>query len=133
MFDCEQALTFTDIRCDIRADGYKGKPETLHTLDLNADKAPLSQTAAILDFFPFLRRMPEFLLSTKREGRAIHRREIKLFRDHYVTTRQKLKDGTAKASMLTSKDQSCVDADRPNTAERLCRPGQDAKGRRVLG
>lgn len=33
IFGGECALTNVDIRCDIRAGGYKGKPETLHTLE----------------------------------------------------------------------------------------------------
>lgn len=56
----------------------------------------ISQTAAILDFFPILRRLPDFLLPVKREGRKTHRREIKLFRDHYLNTKQRLKEGSAK-------------------------------------
>lgn len=58
----------------------------------------VSQTAAILDFFPLLRRLPDFLLPVIREGREIHRRELNLFQDHYLTTKQRLKDGTAKVA-----------------------------------
>ena len=52
--------------------------------------------AAILDFFPVLRRLPKFLLPIVKEGSEIHRRELKLFRDHYLNTKQRLKDGSAK-------------------------------------
>lgn len=60
----------------------------------------VSQTAAILDFFPVLRRLPDLLLSVKKEGREIHNRELKLFRDHYLNTKQRLKDGVAKVAQI---------------------------------
>lgn len=52
--------------------------------------------AAILDFFPIFRHLPDWMLSVKRKGRETHRREIKLFRDHYLNTKQRLKGGTSK-------------------------------------
>jgi len=49
-----------------------------------------------MDFFPFLRKVPDFLLTVKREAKKLHQREITLFRDHYFETRRKLQKGTAK-------------------------------------
>ncbi|RDW79387.1 hypothetical protein BP6252_04025 [Coleophoma cylindrospora] len=55
-----------------------------------------SPTAALLDVFPILRRLPDILLPIKKHGRDIHRREFKLFSDHYLNTKKKLQNGTAK-------------------------------------
>ena len=57
---------------------------------------PISQTAAILDLLPIFRRLPDTLLPIKKEGREIHKRELTLFRGHYLKAKQGLKDGTAK-------------------------------------
>ncbi|MCJ1468407.1 hypothetical protein MMC07_007035 [Pseudocyphellaria aurata] len=61
-----------------------------------------SRMAALLDLVPVSRRLPDFVLSIKREGREIHRRELKLFRGLYLQAKQELQVGTAKPSV-------CVD------------------------
>ena len=50
--------------------------------------------------FPFLRNLPEFLLPIKKYGREIHRREHSLFLGHYLSTKKKLEEGTAKVRNL---------------------------------
>ncbi|KAI5854501.1 cytochrome P450 [Durotheca rogersii] len=71
-----------------------------------------SRTAAILDLVPVLRRLPEFLLPIKKEGREIHEREKALFRSHYLKAKQGLQDGTAKPCV-------CVDLVKIQKAEGL--------------
>nr|BDX35607.1 cytochrome P450 monooxygenase StrG [Stachybotrys sp.] len=55
-----------------------------------------SLTAALLDLIPVLRKLPEFVLPIKKEGREIHNRELKLFRDLYLKTKEDLRNGKAK-------------------------------------
>ncbi|KAG9698594.1 putative cytochrome P450, partial [Aureobasidium melanogenum] len=54
-----------------------------------------SSTAALLDVFPVLRRLPDILLPIRQYGRQIHERERELFMHHYTTVKQKIKDRTA--------------------------------------
>lgn len=54
-----------------------------------------------MDFFPFLRKVPDFLLPVKREAKKLHQREISLFRNHYFEARRKLQNGTAKVCTPT--------------------------------
>ncbi|KFA67216.1 hypothetical protein S40285_06288 [Stachybotrys chlorohalonatus IBT 40285] len=55
-----------------------------------------SRTATLLDLIPLLRNLPEFMLPIKKEGRELHRRELQLFRDLYLKTKEDLKRGKAK-------------------------------------
>jgi hypothetical protein len=54
------------------------------------------QTAALFDLLPILRYLPDFLAPIKKEGREIHRRELKLFRGLFLNAKTGLQDGTAK-------------------------------------
>ncbi|KAL9622082.1 MAG: hypothetical protein Q9160_003581 [Pyrenula sp. 1 TL-2023] len=60
-----------------------------------------SRTAALLDLVPVLRRLPDIAMPIVREGRAIHQREMKLFRGLFLQAKQGLKDGTAKVPSLS--------------------------------
>ncbi|KAF5602430.1 cytochrome p450 [Fusarium subglutinans] len=55
-----------------------------------------SRTAALLDLIPALRRIPDFLMPIKKEGRKIHERELGLFRGFYLAAKKGLNDGSAK-------------------------------------
>ncbi|KAG4292662.1 hypothetical protein FPRO06_12150 [Fusarium proliferatum] len=55
-----------------------------------------SRTAALLDLIPALRRIPEFLMPIKKEGRKIHKREQNLFLRFYLAAKKGLEDGSAK-------------------------------------
>jgi hypothetical protein len=50
----------------------------------------------MLDLLPMLRKLPDWLLPIKREGKEMHRQELKLFRDLYLDTKRSLGEGTAK-------------------------------------
>ena len=50
----------------------------------------------MFDLVPVLRRIPDFLLPMKKEGREMHRRELSLFRGLFLKTKEGLKLGTAK-------------------------------------
>lgn len=53
-------------------------------------------SAAILDLFPVLRRLPEFCLPMKRRARMLHRVEEKLYGDHWSRAKAKIEQGTLK-------------------------------------
>lgn len=55
-----------------------------------------TQVAALLDLFPVLRRLPDFLLPSRKLGREIHKRELRLFMRHFLNARKQLNSGTAK-------------------------------------
>ncbi|RWA04264.1 hypothetical protein EKO27_g10840 [Xylaria grammica] len=55
-----------------------------------------SRTAALLDVVPVLRYLPASLLPIKKEGKAIHRREMELFRGLFIRAKQGTRDGTTK-------------------------------------
>ena len=55
----------------------------------------------MLDLLPVLRNLPSFLLPIKKEGREIHRQELKLFRDLYLNAKRGLHQGTAKVRAET--------------------------------
>ncbi|PFH62264.1 hypothetical protein XA68_14395 [Ophiocordyceps unilateralis] len=55
-----------------------------------------TQVAALLDLFPILRRLPDFLLPSRKLGREVHKREMNLFMRHFLNARKQLSSGTAK-------------------------------------
>ncbi|KAK5626996.1 hypothetical protein RRF57_002711 [Xylaria bambusicola] len=55
-----------------------------------------SQSAALLDVFPILRHLPDFLLPVKKYARELHAKEYDLFVGHYLEAKRKLKEGKAK-------------------------------------
>ncbi|KAF1965437.1 cytochrome P450 [Bimuria novae-zelandiae CBS 107.79] len=52
--------------------------------------------SALLDLVPVLRCLPELFFPIKKEGRKIHGRELRLFRDLFLKTKEGLRKGTAK-------------------------------------
>ncbi|GAW26375.1 putative cytochrome P450 [Rosellinia necatrix] len=55
-----------------------------------------TQVAALLDLFPVLRRLPDFLLPSRKLGREVHKRELALFMRHLLNARKQLHSGNAK-------------------------------------
>ncbi|RCI12012.1 hypothetical protein L249_1078 [Ophiocordyceps polyrhachis-furcata BCC 54312] len=54
------------------------------------------EVAALLDLFPILRRLPDFLLPSRKLGMEVHKREMNLFMRHFLNARKQLSSGTAK-------------------------------------
>ncbi|OQE43099.1 hypothetical protein PENCOP_c003G02909 [Penicillium coprophilum] len=75
-----------------------GDPNFKEAFDIfdHSSEMITSPTATILDLFPMLRSLPEFMLPVVREGSKVHQREKRLFRGHYLETKRRLTDGTAK-------------------------------------
>ncbi|KAI1146431.1 cytochrome P450 [Nemania diffusa] len=60
-----------------------------------------SQTAALLDVFPILRRLPDVFLPKKRYAKGLHKKEYDLYVGHYLTAKRKLKEGKAKPCLCS--------------------------------
>ncbi len=52
-------------------------------------------TAALIDFFPFLRLLPDFILPTQAKARQLHKIEKELYLGHWLKCKNSIKSGTA--------------------------------------
>lgn len=61
-----------------------------------AEFAEVNQTgvAAILDSFPLLRSLPDFLLPLRKTAKELHRREKELYLGHWLRVKEEVKEGT---------------------------------------
>ena len=57
-----------------------------------------TETAALVDIFPFLRYLPDWLMPMVRHGKELHQKEFDLFVEHYRDTKRRLREGKAKVS-----------------------------------
>ncbi|KAI0430783.1 cytochrome P450 [Xylaria sp. FL1042] len=55
-----------------------------------------TQVSTLLDLFPILRRLPDFLLPSRKLGKEVHKRELALFMKHFLNARKQLNSGNAK-------------------------------------
>ncbi|KAJ9649238.1 hypothetical protein H2201_004246 [Coniosporium apollinis] len=53
-------------------------------------------TAALIDFFPILRRLPDWVLPTQKKAKELHEHEKRLYLKHWLNCKQAIKGGTAK-------------------------------------
>ncbi|KAI9853618.1 MAG: hypothetical protein M1830_006647, partial [Pleopsidium flavum] len=53
-------------------------------------------TAALIDFFPILRKLPDSILPTQAKAKALHQREKRLYRSHWLKAKNSIKDGSAR-------------------------------------
>lgn len=63
-----------------------------------AEFAEINQTgiAALLDSFPILRRLPDFLLPAQRKAKELHKKEKDLYLSHWLKAKQDIAAGTIK-------------------------------------
>lgn len=55
-----------------------------------------TNTAALMDSFPLLRWLPDFVLPTQAKAKRLHKAEKKLYLGHWLNAKNSIKDGTAK-------------------------------------
>jgi cytochrome P450 len=55
-----------------------------------------THTAALLDLFPVLRKLPDFLLPVRRYAKELHEKEIELYIGHWLNVKKAIKNETAK-------------------------------------
>ncbi|KAF9894534.1 hypothetical protein FE257_006419 [Aspergillus nanangensis] len=53
-------------------------------------------TAALIDFFPWLRKLPEFMLPTQRKAKELHEREKALYVGHWLRAKRDIHEGQIK-------------------------------------
>ena len=51
-------------------------------------------TAALIDFFPVLRQLPDFILSTQKKAKDLHKRERELYLRHWLRAKNEWKDSS---------------------------------------
>lgn len=58
--------------------------------------ATINQTgaAALIDFFPFLRQLPDFLLPTQKKAKELHKHEKALYRGHWLKAKKQTQENT---------------------------------------
>lgn len=54
-----------------------------------------SASAQILDVYPILRKLPEFLRPNYRYAKKLHEKELELYRGHWVEAKQRVLEGTS--------------------------------------
>jgi hypothetical protein len=57
------------------------------------------QSTALLDVFPMLRHLPDFLLPLRRYAKKLHEKEHDLYVGHYLAAKRRLKEGKAKVGV----------------------------------
>ncbi|KAF2491902.1 cytochrome P450 [Lophium mytilinum] len=55
-----------------------------------------TQTAALLDLFPFLRILPDFAVPLRKYAKNLHQKERELYVGHWMNVKKAIKKGTAK-------------------------------------
>ena len=53
-------------------------------------------TSALLDVFPILRLLPDFMVPLKAHSKRLHKKEKKLYVDHWMNVKKAIKNGSAK-------------------------------------
>ena len=53
-------------------------------------------TAAIIDFFPWLTKLPDFLVPTEREAKRMHQREKALYLSHWLRAKEEIQNDAIK-------------------------------------
>lgn len=66
--------------------------------------------AALIDFYPILRSLPDALVPLRRYAKELHKAELDLYIGHWLDTKHRMQEGTAQPSF-------CVDLARAQKAE----------------
>lgn len=71
-------------------------PNIQQLFDGFSEFAVLNQTgtAALIDFYPWLRKLPDFMLPTKSKARELHKVERELYLRHWLRAKKEIADGT---------------------------------------
>jgi hypothetical protein len=54
--------------------------------------------AQLLDCFPLLQHVPETFMPIKKRARNMHKKELELYLGHWMSTKEKIKNGTVNVS-----------------------------------
>ena len=62
-----------------------------------------TSTAALLDLFPILKLLPDFMLPLRKYSRDLHKHEKELYVGHWLDTKKKIKNGKSKVCPLPNR------------------------------
>lgn len=73
-------------------------PKMMQLFDGFSEFSDLNQTgtAAIIDFFPFLGKLPEFLVPAQKKAKELHKHEKALYLSHWLQAKKDIRAGTIK-------------------------------------
>ncbi|KAH8431937.1 cytochrome P450 [Aspergillus melleus] len=73
-------------------------PKIKQLFESVAEFAALTQTgtAAIIDFFPWLGKLPDFLIPTQKQAKALHQREKPLYMGYWLRAKEEIQSGCIK-------------------------------------
>ncbi|OSS45047.1 hypothetical protein B5807_09229 [Epicoccum nigrum] len=97
-----------------------------------------SQTAALLDVFPLLRKLPDWAVSMRRYAKKLHEKESDLYVGHWLNVKKAIKNGTAKpcfcVDLVRAQDeQGFSDALAGYTSGSLLEAGSDTTAATLVG
>ncbi|KAI0164381.1 cytochrome P450 [Hypoxylon sp. FL1284] len=97
-----------------------------------------SQSAALLDVFPVLRYLPDFLVPMRKYSKELHRKEKDLYVGHYLETKRRLQEGKAKPCFCVDlvraqAEQSFSDGLAAYVSGSLLEAGSDTTSATLLG
>ena len=56
-------------------------------------------TGALIDYFPLIRSLPDVFLPSRRHAKAIHKRELSVFKEHWLSAKQNVISGSTRSCM----------------------------------
>jgi hypothetical protein len=62
----------------------------------------VSPAARVIEVYPFVKYLPEFLMPVKKKARKLHEKEMRLFKGHWLVAKEKALKGTASVSSTNS-------------------------------
>ena len=73
-------------------------PKMMQLFDGFSEFSDINQTgtAAIIDFFPILGKLPEFLVPAQRKAKELHKHEKALYLSHWLHAKKEIREGTIK-------------------------------------
>lgn len=95
-------------------------------------------TAALIDFYPPLRWLPDFILTTQKQARDLHKEERALYVSHWLNAKNAAKQGTAQPCFCydlikCQKDEGFSDAQAAYISGTLLEAGSDTTSSTLYG
>ena len=81
-------------------------------ITLDRIKSGSTVTGALVDYFPLLRSLPDTFLPSRRHAKEVHKRELSIFKEHWLSAKQNVISGSTRSCM-------CVDLAREQKEQSL--------------
>ena len=76
--------------------------ENFFAVTIDRIKSASTVTGALIDYFPLLRSLPDAFLPSRRHAKAVHMRELSIFKEHWLSAKHNVISGSTRSCM-------CVD------------------------